>query len=116
MSEIHKKILEQANAAITRGDFEGFLAHCTDDTKWTFVGDRTLEGKDAVREWMKSTYRQPPKFQLHQMVSEDGFLAAIGEITLKDEAGKPTQNSYCDVWRFRGDKLAGLRAYVVAKS
>ena len=37
-SDSNKAILEQANAAVSQGDYEGFLAHCTDDVEWTFVG------------------------------------------------------------------------------
>jgi hypothetical protein len=47
MSETHKAILEKANAAIVKGDFEGFLVFCTEDTKWTFVGEKTISGKAA---------------------------------------------------------------------
>jgi ketosteroid isomerase-like protein len=49
MAENNKSILEKANAAVTQGDNEGFLTFCTDDTEWTFVGDKTLHGKEAVR-------------------------------------------------------------------
>jgi hypothetical protein len=37
------------------------LSFCTDDTEWTFVGDKTLKGKEAVRQWMATTYIEPPK-------------------------------------------------------
>jgi ketosteroid isomerase-like protein len=50
MSENHKATLAKANAAIVQGDFERLLQFCTEDTKWTFVGDRTLSGKQAVRQ------------------------------------------------------------------
>lgn len=113
MSKANKQILEQANAAITEGDFEGFLRLCTEDTVWTFEGDRTLKGKAAVREWMKSTYRQPPKFRVQRMIAEDDFVVAIGEITLKNEAGKAVEYAYCDVWRFREGRMTELHAYVV---
>lgn len=46
MSEKNKATLEKANAAIAEGDHEGFLSFCTDDTEWTFVGDKTLKGKE----------------------------------------------------------------------
>jgi len=49
MSEKNKAILEEANAAIAEGNYEGFLSFCTDDTKWTFVGDKTLNGKGLCR-------------------------------------------------------------------
>ncbi|HEY0685509.1 MAG TPA: nuclear transport factor 2 family protein [Steroidobacter sp.] len=113
MPNINKQILEKANAAISQGDFEGFLALCTEDTVWTFEGGRTLRGKAAVREWMKTAYQEPPRFRVHRMIAEGDFLAALGDITLKDEAGNAAQHSYCDVWRFREGKMAELHAFVV---
>ncbi|MDH5823257.1 nuclear transport factor 2 family protein [Luteimonas sp. RD2P54] len=113
MSEHHKQVLEQANAAIARGDQEGFLAFCTEDTEWTFVGDRTLRGKEAVRRWMAEAYEVPPRFRVDRMLAEGDCLAAIGEITLTDDAGKTASHAYCDVWRFRDGKLAALQAFVV---
>jgi uncharacterized protein len=108
-----KTILEQANAAIVRGDHEGFLRFCTEDTEWKFIGDRTLRGKQAVREYMAETYQEPPQFDVHDLIEAGEFVTAIGEITLKDEAGKAVRHAYCDVWRFRDGKLAELRAFVV---
>lgn len=113
MPESHKQILQEANAAIMKGDYEGFLKFCTEDTQWTFVGDRTLRGKEAVRRWMAETYKEPPKFELHRMVAEGDLVVAIGEITLKEDAGKDTRNAYCDVWRFRNGKMAELQAFVI---
>jgi ketosteroid isomerase-like protein len=113
MSELHKEILTKANAAISKGDFEGFLVHCTEDTQWTFLGDRTISGKENLRRWMVDTYKEPPTFKVHQLIAEGDTVAAIGEITLKDEHGRATRNAYCDVWRFRDGKMAELRAYVV---
>lgn len=113
MPDNHKEILQKANAAIMQGDYEGFLAFCTEDTEWTFVGDRTLKGKQAVRDWMAAEYKEPPKFEVHHLVADGSFVAALGEITLKDEAGKATRHAYCDVWRFRDGKMAGLQAFVI---
>ncbi|HEY0963047.1 MAG TPA: nuclear transport factor 2 family protein [Pseudomonadales bacterium] len=116
MSESNKTILERANAAILAEDHEGFLECCTDDTHWIFVGERTLRGKDAVRQWLAETYPTPPRFNVSTYISEGDNLAAIGEITVTDKQGKSTSYSYCDVWRLRNGKLAELRAYVVETS
>jgi uncharacterized protein len=116
MPKTHKEILEQANAAIAQGDFDGFLALCTEDTVWKFEGDRTLRGKSAVREWMAVAYEEPPEFKVHRMIAEGDFVAALGEITLKDDEGKAVQHAYCDVWRFSDGKMAELQAFVVEKS
>ena len=69
MSEKNKAILKQANAAVVKGDHEGFLSRCTDDVTWIFVGDKTLKGKEAVRQYMKSTYIEPPKFVVDQLIA-----------------------------------------------
>ena len=113
MSDANKQVLEQANAAIRKGDFDGFLRFCTDDTEWTFEGDRTLKGKEAVRHWMEAVYREPPHFEVHRMIADGEFLAALGEILLKDEQGRAVRHAYCDVWRFRGGLMAQLQAFVV---
>ena len=113
MSERNKATLTKANAAITKGDHEGFLAFCTEDTEWTFVGERTLTGKEAVREWMATAYLEPPKFRVERMIAEGDFVTALGEITLKDGAGEEARHLYCDVWRFRDGKMCELRAFVM---
>ena len=113
MSQAHKAILEKANAAIVEGDFEGFLKFCTEDTEWTFVGERTLSGKEAVRQWMAITYKEPPVFKVRHLIAEGDFVTAVGEITLKDDDGKAGTHAYCDVWRFRDGRMAELQAFVV---
>jgi ketosteroid isomerase-like protein len=113
MSERNKATLKKANAAISAGDHDGFLAHCTEDTEWTFVGERTLKGKAAVRRWMKTAYAEPPRFKVAHLIAEGNFVVAMGDITLKDKDGRDARHSYCDVWRFRRGKMAGLMAFVV---
>jgi ketosteroid isomerase-like protein len=112
MSLDNKAILLKANAAITDGNHEAFLAFCTDDTEWEFVGDQTLQGKQAVRAYLKKVYVEPPKFMVEHLIAEGDFLTAIGKISLKDENGQPTNYDYCDVWQFRKGKMAKLKAFV----
>ena len=113
MAENNKAILEKANAAIIKGDNEGFLSFCTDNTEWTFVGDKTLRGKEAVRQWMAITYVEPPKFMVENLIAEGDFVTALGKISMKDEDGKMAHYSYCDVWRFHNGKMAELKAFVI---
>jgi ketosteroid isomerase-like protein len=84
-----------------------------EDTQWHFIGDRTLSGKDMVRQWMAETYREPPRFEVNHLISEGDWLTALGDITTKDDEGNEVCYAYCDVWRFEGDKLAELRAFVI---
>ena len=109
----HKAILTAANAAITNGDNEGFLSFCTDDTEWTFVGEQTLKGKEAVRQYMAVAYVEPPKFLVENLIADGAFVTAIGKISMKNEDGKTVDYSYCDVWRFLDGKMAELKAFVI---
>lgn len=61
MSEKNKAILEKGNAAIAEGNNKGFLSLCADDTEWMFVGDKTLKGKEAVRQWMATDIHRSTK-------------------------------------------------------
>lgn len=109
----NKAILKKANAAISKGDNEGFLEFCTTDTNWIFVGDQVLQGKEAVRQWMATAYIDPPKFDVKNLIAENDFVTALGHITMTNEDGKAVRYPYCDVWRFRGGKMAELMAFVI---
>ncbi|WP_026629851.1 nuclear transport factor 2 family protein [Dyadobacter alkalitolerans] len=109
----NKATLLKANDAVAKGDNEGFLSFCTEDIQFEFVGDKTLQGKDAVRAYMKMAYMEPPEFNVEHLIAEGDFVSAIGEISLKDDSGKKINYSYCDVWRFQDGKMAQLRAFVI---
>lgn len=113
MSSSNKEILEQANAFVAKGDYESFLLYCTDDTEWTFLGERILQGKEAVRQYMQTVYLEPPVFNVKQAIAEGDFVTVIGKITLKDESGKASTYDYCDFWKFRDGKLDKLKAFVI---
>jgi len=109
----NKEILQKANMAVANGDNEGFLAYCTEDVKWTFIGEQTLEGKTAIRQYMAETYVEPPMFDVENYICENDYVTAIGKISLKNEQGKLNNYSYCDVWRFKDGKMAELKAFVI---
>lgn len=111
--EDNKTTLTMANAAVTAGDYEGFLSFCTEDTEWTFIGNQTLKGKEAVRQYMKKTYIEPPKFIVENLIAEGDFVTALGKISVIDTNNKTTHYNYCDVWQFREGKLDKLNAYVI---
>ena len=112
----NKHVLIKANQAITNGDNEGFLAFCTEDTVWNFLGDVTLKGKEAVRQWMKENYIEPPTFSVSNLIEEGDYVVALGTISSKDKNGNSINSLYSDVWRFENGKMAELQAFVIEKS
>lgn len=113
MNTDNKDILLKANACVAEGNNEGFLSYCTSDVKWEFVGDKTLIGKDAVREYMKEVYVKPPQFDVENLIAGGDYVTAIGKIGMENENGQVVNYSYCDVWRFHDGKMAELKAFVI---
>ncbi|SDM25312.1 nuclear transport factor 2 family protein [Pedobacter antarcticus] len=108
-------ILHKANEFVKKGNYESFLTYCTQDTKWVFVGERILEGRDKVREYMKEFYLEPPVFTVEKTIEDGSYVTVTGEITLKAANGTYNHYDYCDVWRFENGKIAELKAFVIEK-
>jgi uncharacterized protein (TIGR02246 family) len=113
MENNNKAILQKANAAIAKGDYEGFLSYCTEETEWVFVGEQTLKGKEAVRQYMAEAYKEPPKFVVDNLIAEDDYVIATGTITVQDGAGGGEDYMYCDIWHFKNGKMDKLKAFVI---
>ncbi|MDH6254145.1 ketosteroid isomerase-like protein [Chryseobacterium sp. H1D6B] len=109
----NKTVLEKANAAVAEGDHETFLMYCTENTKWTFVGDRILSSKEEIRLYMADVYKKPPKFNVEIMVAEGDYVTVTGTISLFSEDGRWKEYDYCDIWRFEEGKMAELKAFVI---
>ena len=108
-------ILHKANEFVKKGNYESFLVYCTKDTKWVFVGERILEGRDKVREYMKEFYLEPPVFTVEKTIEDGNYVTVTGEITLKAANGTYNHYDYCDIWRFENGKIAELKAFVIEK-
>lgn len=113
MSAKIKEIVGRVNAAFAENDLEGFLSFCADEVKWTMVGGKTVDGKDAIRRWMASMEFGPPDFTVDNVIAEGDFVAAHGDMTMKEKDGKAISYSYCDIYRFHGDKIVELRSFVI---
>ena len=114
MSNNYKELVEKINATFTEGDTEGFLDHCNDNLKWTMVGEKTVEGKDAVRSFMgQMEGMTPPSFTVDAVVSDGEYAVAHGDMTMQEQDGTTGEYRYCDFYRFENDKVAELTSYVI---
>jgi len=113
MSAQNKNIVAKVNAAFAENNLEGFLSFCAEDVKWTMIGSKTVNGKDAVRQWMASMDFEPPQFTVDNVIAEGDFVAAYGDMTMKEKDGRTAPYSYCDIYRFHGDKIVELRSFVI---
>lgn len=112
MSATNKAIVEKVNAAFAENNLEGFLSHCTDDVEWTIVGEKTVKGKDVIRQWMATMDFEPPKFTIDNVIAEGDMVVAHGNMTMKED-GKAVPYSYCDIYSFQDGKIIALKSFVV---
>ena len=114
MSETNKEIVEKVNAAFSDNKPEVFLSYCDDSVEWTIVGDRTLNGKTAIREFMASMGdAPPPTFTVDEIIAGGDSIACYGGMTMPDANGNETEYSFCDLYRFGNGKIKTLRSFVV---
>ena len=113
MSSRNKEIVENVNASFAANNLEGFLALCADDVEWTMVGEKTCKGKAAIREWIKEMPSEPPVFNVATLIAEGDLVMAQGDMTMNEKERAAVPYSYCDIYRFRGDKIVELKSFVI---
>ena len=110
----NKEIVGKINDSFAEGNTDGFLSYCADDIEWTMIGDQTVIGKDAIREFMKSMEgAEPPTFNFDKTVAEGDLVVSNGDMKMKGKDGTVEPYSYCDIYTFRDGKISELRSYVV---
>jgi uncharacterized protein (TIGR02246 family) len=110
----NQEIVEKVNAAFAQNNIEGFLSFCAEDFEFTMVGEKSLKGKDAVRQWMGSMGdMEPPRINNVKVIADDDSAASHGTMTMKDKDGKTVPYAYCDVYQFRDGKIVKLTAFVL---
>jgi uncharacterized protein len=113
MAANHKEIIDKVNEGFNNNDAEVFLGYCSDDVKWTMAGEEPQTGKTAIRKWIKSMEGMgPPNINTTAIISEGDAAACYGDMTMK-EKGEENAYSFCDIYRFSGDKIVELRSFAV---
>lgn len=115
MSETNKETIKKLNLAIQANNLEEFLQFFTDDVQWTKVGDKSAEGKAALRQVILGLGDAPPPSTVTYdgTIAEGDTVAVYGSLTIEVRPGKIITQDFCDIYRFRGDKIAELRAFVI---
>jgi ketosteroid isomerase-like protein len=105
-------VVDRINEMVKRGDMEGFLSCCTDDVVWTMVGGQRMSGKAAIREWLRSMPSVPPGFRIRDTIGDGDVVVSHGDMTMEED-GRQVPYRFCDIYRFRSDKVAALESFVM---
>ena len=57
---------------------------------------------------------QPPIFSIQQTIAEGDSVVTRGDMVMQEKANGPfIPYTFCDIYRFAGDKVAELDAFVI---
>jgi ketosteroid isomerase-like protein len=111
-----RALIDDMNA----GNGQGYLEALAEDVRYTVIGSTSLSGTRQGRDAIIAELVMPLMEKLDgfvritpQAIFGDGdrvCVQATGEARTKQ--GKPYNNTYCFVFRFRGDRIAEVTEYL----
>ena len=106
--------IRDLNIAFAKGESDAVLEELTDNVIWEYVGDRRLEGKEAVADALQKEERTPKaEMVIFTIMTHGNVGGANGTITLKN--GKTY--SFSHVYKFssaaKNAKIKEILSYVI---
>ena len=106
------------NDAFSRNDLDFILDNMSDDIIWNFVGEKTMKGKDEVKEFMKPMSKvETLEMELLQIITHGWTAAANGRMKIKEPSGETKSFGFADIYVLNGLKsprIKEMTSYVVA--
>ena len=96
---------------LSKGNMQAVSNYLADDIQWKMVGYTTLSGKEEVLKFAQSAV-------MDATFSNTSFVEAGDQFTVEGTC-RPVANpekisaEYCDIYRFKGDKVVELVSYYI---
>lgn len=118
--EKNKQVVLDFYAAGARGDMDACFSLLADDISWTNIGTTkfsgTYEGKQALVERLLGPLFGQLKTgissEVESLIAEGDVVVAQTSGTAETLDGTPYNNSYCQVIRVKGGKIAAVKEYM----
>ena len=115
----NKQVVRSFYDAAARGDMDACFALLTDDVKWTNIGTTRFSGTYAGKQALIEQLLGPLFAQLkagisttiENLTAEADIVVAQTTGAAETHEGVPYNNSYCQVIRIRGGKIAEVKEY-----
>jgi hypothetical protein len=105
--------LEKLTIAIAKGDAKFILRSITEDARWTIVGERVIEGQEALAESLERIkHNEIAELTMYHIATHGKAGAVNGRLKLK---GGRTQ-AFCNVYEFgnaKGVNVREITSYVI---
>ena len=120
MSEQNKEIVRNAVAALSKGDYDAFLADAADDVSFTLIGETELSGtisgkqtlSDALKQLLGGGLEAPIQMTIDNLIAEGDFVAEEARGKARSKTGVDYNNTYCRVWKISGGKIQSCVEYL----
>ena len=107
--ELRRKIAEE----FTKGNIECCLEYLADDIRWSIIGNAPLSGKKAVLEAVAmQDLESYPTITVKAIIAEGEYVVVESTGRATTKTGKPYNQSYCDVYRFKNGKIHEMTTYL----
>lgn len=112
-----EEFIREFNEAFSNNDLDFILNTMSDDIVWNFVGEKVMQGKQEVKEFMKPMSNiQTLDMELLDIISSDKSAAANGRMRIKEPSGETKSFGFVDFYEF-GDleipTITKMTSYVV---
>lgn len=109
-----KAQLRDFNIAFARANTEEILNYLTDNVVWHMAGKRTIEGKQAVAEFLKQMEDSPAsELKIDYIVTHGTDCAATGQLTFPDGKVVDFGDFYIFAGHAKHKKIQLIKSFVV---
>jgi len=92
-------LIQELNAAFERGDVDFVVDRCTEDVRWSMVGDDLIVGRETLREAMMPTQSGPlPRIAVDRILVAGDEAICVGSMTMGDAPDAP-EYGFCDIYQ-----------------
>ena len=113
-----EEFIRDFNEAFSKNDQDFILNNMSEDIVWNFIGEKTIQGKEAVKEFMQpmSTV-ETLELELLEIITHGYSAAANGRMKIKEPSGEIKHFGFADFYVLNGmksPKVKRMTSYVVA--
>jgi hypothetical protein len=113
MKTANQLLLRKVNEAFANNDTAFILENVTDNICWEIIGDRTVKGREAFAEALKSMQQDEPfNIAIHHIITHGKHASVNGVMTASDGISY----GFCDVVTFssfKNPKIKKMTSYAI---
>jgi len=116
----NKQLVRQLYAELSNGNTKPFIDCLAEDIRWTVIGTTkfsgTIEGKQNVVnklfDRVAAQLTGPTKTTIKNLIAEGDYVVVESSGRVVTTAGKPYNNTYCEILRFAGGEIKEVMVYL----